>query len=152
MFFPKCRATKPTPSVQSRISRPSKSVANQPSSIRISWIKCWISYQKSTPPHNYFEFRINATKHKLIAYIHFDNGIHNRASNKIFISLVKKVALIKDLWWWLLRPLYSAENFLQGVNCPLFISQHGLGFPNPLWRSKLPGGQVHLWQISANWD
>ena len=38
------------------------------------------------------------------------------------------------------------------MNCPLFIPQHGLGFPHPLWRSTLPGGHVHLWQISDNWD
>ena len=63
------------------------------------------------------------------------------------------MALLEELGlWWLLRPWYSDENFLRGVNCPLFIPQHGLGFPHPLWRSTLPGGQVHLWQISDNWD
>ena len=63
------------------------------------------------------------------------------------------MALLEELGlWWLLRPWYSDENFLRGVNCLLFIPQHGLGFPHPLWRSTLPGGKVHLWQISGNWD
>ena len=62
------------------------------------------------------------------------------------------MALVEELRWWLLRPWYSDENFLRGVNCPLFIPQHGLGFPHPPWRSTLPGGHVHLWQISDNWD
>ena len=69
-----------------------------------------------------------------------------------FYFSCKKVAFIEELRWWLLRPWYSDENFLRGVNCLLFIPQHGLGFPHPLWRSTLPGGHVHLWQISDNWD
>ena len=47
------------------------------------------------------------------------------------------MAFIEELQWWLLRPWYSDENFLRGVNCPLFIPQHGLGFPHPLWRKTL---------------
>ena len=48
------------------------------------------------------------------------------------------MALLEELGlWWLLRPWYSDENFLRGVNCLLFIPQHGLGFPHPLWRKTL---------------